>query len=178
MLKIRVSHAKFFVLFLIAFSIYFDVKSQTPTPMALLETAKKNTISSYLGSIGIESSVLYNGSEYLTYNPLNGEHPYLYINWKEGSINYDGQLFNNVPLLYDISIDQVITKSFTGADFQLVKPFINFFTLGDRKFINLKDSSIQSGFYEILFDSKIKVYSKHVKKFRETTSDRQVIRRF
>jgi hypothetical protein len=157
----------------VGFSIFFDADSQRANAPSSFETAQKNAISSYLTSMGVRSFLLYNGSEYVTYQSATREHPYLYINWELGTIDYDGQRYANVYLLYDLSTDQLITKSSSGDDFQLVKPFVNSFTLGDRRFVNLKDSSIYPGFYEILLEGKINVYSKHEKIKYQSKLDHQ-----
>lgn len=146
---------------------FMEAESQS-IDMLLLETAKTNAAKSSLDFIGAKSSPLLNGKEYLVYHPREKEHPYFTINWLKGSIVYNGDLYSNILLLYDISTDQVITKYFTGDHLCLVKPFIASFTLENRKFTQLHDLSLNSGFYEVLSDKKIKVYAKHEKVLRET----------
>lgn len=123
-------------------------------------------------------SRLYNGTEYAFYHPLKGEYPYLYEAWKEGAVAYDGQLFTDLKLLYDISTDQVVVKYAAGGNAQLIKPLVDFFTLDERKFVKVDDSLHHHGFYEILFDGKIKVYAKHEKAMREYIVDRELHREF
>ncbi|HTH54401.1 MAG TPA: hypothetical protein VL728_00055 [Cyclobacteriaceae bacterium] len=153
---------KFLVSCCLTFSIFFGAKSQSSNASSF-EIAQKNAIGTYLKAVGVRSYLLYNGSEYVMYQSTIREHPYLYINWELGTIDYDGQLYANVYLLYDLNSDQIITKSTAGGDFQLVKSFVNFFALGDRRFVHLRDSISVPGFYEILLEGKIGVYSKHEK---------------
>ena len=141
-----------------------------------LEAAKTNAINSSRDFLGERSSLLFNGKEYLPYHPLEKEHPYLTVTWLKGTVDYSGDRYSNIFLPYDTYTDQLITKYFTG-DFCLVKPFVASFTIGSRKFVQLRDSTVKPGFYEMLFDNKFKVYAKREKILHETTSVDQAIRR-
>ena len=57
-------------------------------------------------------SRLYNGGDYIVYMPKDEEHPYYRSDdWSYGSIVYWGELYENVPLLYDLSIDEALEQS-------------------------------------------------------------------
>jgi len=141
------------------------------------EAAQQNAIEAYSKNMG-KGLRLYNGSEYSYYRPLKDEHPYLDKKWTIGTVDYDNQLFTDLSLLYNINSDQLIADYATGGSAQLIKPLINFFTLGNRKFVKLNDSLNRHRFYEILFDGKIKVYSKHQKEFSEIVEDGKIHRDF
>ena len=72
-------------------------------------------------------SHLYNGSQYIDYQPLEDEHPYYLANdWTSGTIIYDGEKYENVSLLYDISADKNETTNMAAERPTLVK------TLSDK----------------------------------------------
>ena len=158
-------------------SSLLEAKSQVTEKLPSLEVAKTNAINFSLDLVGTRSSPVLNGKEYLLYRPLEKEHPYLTNTWLKGTIDYNGDRYSDIFLLYDINTDQVITKYFTGDAFCLVKPFIGSFTLENRKFVQLRDSSVNLGFYELLSDNKVKVYAKREKIVRETATAAQEIHR-
>jgi hypothetical protein len=114
---------------------------------------------------------LYNGGAYKDYVSLKGEHPYfLSEDWAIGEIHYNGAYFDQVPLLYNIYSNQVITETPSAAIMiQLVRDKITSFTLHGRSFVFLKENT-SPGFYELLCFGPITLYSRHVKEFLSTTS--------
>src|SRR3569833_1134939 len=61
-------------------------------------------------AIGQESR-LYNGHEYLSYDPRikgNALFPNDAKTWATGDVNYDGFTYSNVPMMYDIVKDAVV----------------------------------------------------------------------
>jgi hypothetical protein len=177
MLKHRLAFLELLLSLLFVSILIIEAKSQKANTLSSIEAAKTNAVNSSLDFIGTRSSLLFNGKEYLVYRPLEKEHPYLTVNWLKGTVDYDGDHYSDVFLLYDIDADQLITKYLGGDNFRLVKPFIASFTLGNRKFVQLRDSSVKAGFYEILSDHKFKVYAKREKIWHETAAFDQAIRR-
>lgn len=116
-----------------------------------------------------KQSPLYNGSQYAVYNPVEEEHPYfLKDDWMDGTIIYSGEQFDNISLMYDISLDKVIAEHFAGAAVELITAKVTTFTLDGHVFRMYKKSddvreSINEGFYEVLYDGKIKILKRHVK---------------
>jgi hypothetical protein len=124
------------------------------------------------------TSNLFNGREYIVYKPMKDEHPYLTMDWEEGDVLYDGQLYQGRSLLYDVSIDQLIAKYYNDDDIELVREKISYFTLGKRKFIPINSGVATLGFHELLFDGEVKVLAKFEKKFLEKTSGLELTREF
>ena len=116
------------------------------------------------------SQHLYNGSEYVPYQPLNEEHPYfLTEEWITGSLKYDGEWFYDVPLLYDIDREVLVASYYyKGIKMQLNNTRIDEFTIGAHRFINVKThlDSIRpgKGFFELMYDGKTDVFVKRTKK--------------
>jgi hypothetical protein len=123
---------------------------------------------------------LYNGSDYAEYRSLQDEHPYFGTDdWVYGTVFYDGYLYENVPLLYDISTDQLLTETYYSSSImKLIKDKITYFTLPGKKFVNQPDTTISPGFYELLYDGKTKVYARHSKLLQETLSSQEIIHSF
>jgi len=130
-------------------------------------TAVNNVIANYHKNIGDQTGK-YNGSQNVSYTVSFYEgHPYFFKHeLSKGSITYDNVVFENVELLYDEVKDWVILQDSTHR-IQLVSQRLQGFTLFDQPFIRLeKDANtpiVSSGFYQVLYDGKIKLYKKEVK---------------
>lgn len=117
---------------------------------------------------------LYNGKHYEFDSPtIEGNAFYGdSIQFAQGVVNYDGFRFENVPLLYDISRDLVITKTsdlFTA--FVLYTNKINDFYIGAHHFVKLEASADKNvpkpGFYELAYDGKVKVLVKRTSSIQQ-----------
>jgi hypothetical protein len=143
--------------------------------------AKKKSITLYTESIQRQSR-LYNGTDYIVYLPKYEEHPYFKSDdWTYGSIMYWGDLYENVALLYDLTIDQVITEHNRGNPIKLIAEKIEAFTIFDHSFVRLQrdsSNSISEGFYDRLYDGAVKVFAKHQKIHREKLEAKEIIPRF
>lgn len=155
---------------------------QAATDTTFLTSAKENQISLYTRYIEGQTR-LNNGSEYRDYLSRNDEHPYFGIDdWEYGDIIYDEETYENVPMFYDLSRDEIITEhSLNGAKIELIAEKIQWFTLGKHTFVRLKaDSSkvIESGFYELLHDGKTKVYVRWEKSLQQKVEANDIIFNF
>ncbi|HEY6976856.1 MAG TPA: hypothetical protein VH396_11250 [Chitinophagaceae bacterium] len=121
---------------------------------------------------------LYNGSEYAGYPfRLTEGHQFFETNeLVNGSIVYDGVLYENVPMQIDLITEHVIIKCFGGAYLmQLINEKISSFKLLDHTFIRItKDSAnsnvISTGFYDRLYTGNLTVLKKEQKKIQENVS--------
>jgi hypothetical protein len=124
-------------------------------------------------------SRLYNGSDYIVYQPHFEEHPYFKIDdWAMGSIVYWDELYENVPVLYDLSTDEVITENRGGHPIKLVAEKVQSFTVSEHTFVRLirdENNKINDGFYDRLYDGDLKVYARLVKVYRETLNHQEII---
>jgi hypothetical protein len=74
----------------------------------------------------------------------------------EGSIVYQNDYYDKIPLQFDISADKVITEHATsGAKIQLINNKITAFTIENHRFIKLEAKQADTlkltpGFYEVL----------------------------
>lgn len=160
------------------------IKSQTSADTALLSLQKKNAVALYYQSLQTQSG-LYNGSEYVPYvNMLKDGHPYFdTTQMLPGSVFYDGMLYNNVPMLYDIIRDELIIQHYNKVFYlQLIKSKIDSFNLMSHAFVHMgRDSTgknnLKEGFYDLLYNGKIKLYVRRFKTIQETIPDFTVERR-
>ncbi|HRI22663.1 MAG TPA: hypothetical protein PLA68_17000 [Panacibacter sp.] len=124
------------------------------------------------------STGLYNGSEYAdhSYEIKQGSlffEPGEFVN---GSVVYDGILYENVRLLYDLVDERIIIKDpFAIYKLALINERLSEFTIADHKFVKLAEddslhSIINDGFYEVLFSGTNTVYKKQKKKIEEELS--------
>jgi hypothetical protein len=134
------------------------------------EAAVKNTIKLYARSIQGQTS-LYNGSQYREPNRSNNDqHPFFDSDdWVFGTVNYDGEFYDNVPLLYDITADKIVTENYYNADqITLVSGKLTAFTMGKHTFTKLSHTTLpRSGFYQVLYDGASMVVARRQKVIRE-----------
>lgn len=101
---------------------------------------------------------LFNGIEYVElYRTINERHKFFESSdFLTGSIVYDGQFYDEVPLKYDLNVDELLFN--VGYNYEyptliLFKSKIESFQLGKSNFvqINNSESTIEmNGFYELL----------------------------
>src|SRR5271154_5846993 len=83
-----------------------------PVDSSFLAKANEKAVEIYTQSIGSQAN-LYNGVEYRGYaeNRSDKGHAYFINNdWADGTIDYDGSRYENVPLMYDLVTDKVILE--------------------------------------------------------------------
>ena len=122
-----------------------------------------------------KQSRLYNGVEFLGYSPRIEGHAYFATDqWQTGSLIYDGMIYKDVPLLYDIFKDGLIVRHFNNYfRVGLVREKVKEFTLSDHHFIRIEIDSLSNqplttGFYDVLYSGKIMAIAKRVKTISET----------
>jgi len=154
---------------------------ETKLDTSFVSLAKKQVIARYAASIENQSR-LYNGADYVYYIPRDEEHPYYRVDdWSYGSIVYWDELYENVPLLYDLTIDHPITEHNRGNPIKLLAEKVQSFTMLGHTFVRLypdEKNKIPVGFYDRLYDGKSKVFAKYSKVYEETLESRSIIPRF
>ena len=102
---------------------------------------------------------LLSGTEYVNYSRPNGVgHQFFASNIAQtGSIRYDGQLFTDVPLLYDLKLDQVVVPDLArNTSRRLLAEKIARFEVGGHQFVRVVSadtaarSAVPTGFYDLL----------------------------
>jgi hypothetical protein len=142
---------------------------------ALLKQAIQNTIQFYHEGIG-DQAAKFNGTQYQGYTvSFSDGQPYFKANvLSNGSIIYDGVLFENVKLLYDEVADCVVLQDSIHR-IQLVNERLSAFRVQESNFERLvkkENSPLHStGFYEVLTKGKTTLYKKETKKMIDKFSN-------
>ncbi|MBZ9632445.1 hypothetical protein LB465_16810 [Salegentibacter sp. LM13S] len=133
--------------------------------------SKEKIYSWYDQQTGIENSILFRGIEYVETDRIINEKHKFFKNeeFQNGSVNYDGQTFYNVPLKYNIYDDLLLVNLQQGQRnlfIQLIGDKVNQFQIYDHKFKYLKvdNDSDSKGFYEVINEEgEFKVFKRHLK---------------
>lgn len=153
--------------FFINISIYNSAIAQKES---LPESIPANYIKQYfLNEEGVATH-LYTGKEYVGYEKTIKGDPFFATSEMEGnSLFYDGSLYENVPLLFDIVSNQIIINRYhDNLKIKLLSEKIKYFTLAGHRFENVdmaqKDGTIANGIYDLVVDGKIMVFVKRSKR--------------
>lgn len=116
--------------------------------------------------------LLYNGVEYKPFpEPYDG-HPYFESEYvEEGQVSYDGELYENVPMQYDLLTDLLVLEHYDQKGYVgMMKPHqdkVRLFTLLEHTFILIDGDStngvLKDGFYDLLYSGSVKVLAKRKK---------------
>ena len=169
---------KYLLLFLIACCVKNVAHAQAVADSldAKQTTVYTNIERDFYKKIGPQSR-LYNGMQYDLYNPhMKGNAYYDDVDsWNKGSVFYDGYLYTNVNMMYDIYKDEVVILIYNNfMRISLISEKIRDFNLLDQHFIYLKNNptnsnSLKTGFYGELYGGKIQVLSKKTKNIQNST---------
>ena len=158
-------------------------KAQSPVDTGIAQLQKFNAVDLYYQSLKQQSG-LYNGSEYVQYiNLLKEGHPYFDTSaLTNGNVYYDGLVYSDVPVLYDLIIDELIARHYNKVFLvKLIRSRVDSFSIREHHFLHLgRDSiaeGIQEGFYDRIYNGNIKLYVKRKKVIQESIPDMQVERR-
>ncbi len=117
-----------------------------------------------------ESQHLYNGRMYFINKTEQGEHAFFRTDeWTRGTVQYDGQRFENVPLLYDIYLDQLVARYQAGfGNVALQGPKVSEFTMDGHKFMRVEADTgriegLRTGYYDQLYDGPTRVVARRRK---------------
>lgn len=120
-------------------------------------------------------SELYNGFKYFdNYRTKNKDHQFFKSrDFQLGNVNYNGQIFYNVYMKYDVYKDNLVLRLPNQNNYvivKLIKERVYSFSLGDHNFVNIPlslDELIEpslKGFYEVLKKTNsTSLYKKHLK---------------
>lgn len=121
---------------------------------------------------------LFDGIDYMFYDPEIKGNAYFQdnIEWNKGTVVYDGFRYKNVPMLYDIYADQLITEAYHSAlSIQLIKNRVQSFDLLGHHIIQIKQdpanpTSLKTGFYDELYGGKIQVLAQRSKSIQHANN--------
>lgn len=155
---------KYFFVFYLCLVFCADSKSQT-LPSDTNQTIGINNYTKFYFDEIKENSRLYNGSEYFEYNPaIKGNAYYNDVNvWKTGTVCYNDIVYHNVPLMYDIFKDCLVSLYYNKfSKYNLVNEKLQYFDLADGHFVylnvdSLTNPEIRNGIYNQFYKGKTEV---------------------
>jgi len=169
---------KYLLLFLIACGVKNVAFAQTVADSlnAKQTPIYANVECDFYEKIGPQSR-LYSGIQYDLYNPHMKGNAYFndVDSWNKGSVFYDGYLYTNVNMMYDIYKDEVVILIYNNfMRISLISEKVRDFDLLNQHFIYLKNNpansnSLKTGFYDELYSGKIQVLSKKTKNIQNST---------
>ena len=162
-------HCLSFFIVVCFFAISNPVFSQSATNTDPLKQVTENTITAYQKSIGAQSR-LYRGLGFEFYDLQSKSAPYFKdsIAFTNGSVKYDGDIFKNIPLLYDLHKQLLITLMYDNlTKISLHNDYVTEFDVRGHHFINYKPDSVNkkmdAGFYDEIYNGKHQLLVRRVK---------------
>lgn len=135
-----------------------------------------------------EQLQLYNGIAYkeiqVNRNLDRGNPFFLLDSMGIEQIRFDGVLYSNIRLQYDLLQNQVITTlPNTNLKIALIHDKVQHFTVHGHFFENIREGALpsenfQPGFYEVLYKGKVCVYAKRIKVITESNNNLVIKRNF
>jgi hypothetical protein len=130
-------------------------------------------------NLGKEALDFNNGTAHLNFDKTidNENRYYITDEFKSGSISYNGQNYFNLDLKYDIFKDELVFRPYienNHIQINLVKEKVDFFKIGNQKFVNLKvlPSNLKTGYYEeTVTGNNSTLYIKYYKEKRDIIKD-------
>ena len=159
---------------------------------ALLNESLLKIIAVHDQALG-ENIRLYNGSANPGYNHISIGNPYFQADLVQpGSIFYDGIIYRQVQMLYDLVQDNVVIVQFSDNSLSpeyrnslrmdLIRDRVGWFTVAGHDFIRLDADSnsikMKDGFYDRVYNGNIKVLIKRTKKYEEEVKGLELERRY
>jgi hypothetical protein len=135
--------------------------------------ALMNVQNYFQNTIG-EDAHIFTGREYLGYAAFIKGHPFFLTDqMQQCEIFYDGTLYENIPLLFDIVSQKIVINRYNQNDtISLLNAKIKYFVLQGHRFENLSFSEgneeiIRQGIYDILLAGKVNLLVKRIKNIRD-----------
>ncbi|MCW3116282.1 MAG: hypothetical protein JWM28_364 [Chitinophagaceae bacterium] len=159
---------------------------------SLLNSSLQQVINIHNQTLG-ENIHLYNGPQNAGYNHLSTGHPYFIADEVQpGSVFYDGILYRGVLMLYDLEQDNAVIVRYNNENISeeyrnilrmdLIRNQVGWFTLPGHEFVRLEADSnsrdMKDGFYDRVYNGKIKVFIKRTKKHVEEVKGSELERRY
>ncbi|MGY3213298.1 hypothetical protein [Mucilaginibacter sp. HD30] len=134
------------------------------TDTALTSTTTNAALQLYQNAMSGQLK-LYNGPEYKYENPNIKGSPFFNESneWQKGTVGYDGAVYQNVSMRYDLFKDELVLLHYNGVfSFYLIKDKVNFFDFGQHYFTRVKvTGGIPAGYYEVLYNGSTTILAKH-----------------
>lgn len=128
---------------------------------------------------------LYNGRAYYIYDAREEEFQfYVDRKFEKGTVFYDGQRYDSIPMMYDLVRDELIIKHANGFEnIVLQSPKVRYFDFYGHKYFWLVagkqiDPNMTTGFYDHVYEGKSRVLVRRTKQRQERILEKKVIAQF
>lgn len=171
------SHTLNGLCFWILISFSTGVYSQDANVDNLSSKALSKAFYEYDNYFGKNLSI-YTGKQYNDkYGAVDGHQFFMDDYWEQGSVIFDGQLYDSIYLKYDIFNDELLVEYFSDKGLAMTlllqNTMVSSFTLQGHTFIKLQVDSaatIKTGFYDQLFlGANVSAYARRQKEIVRTT---------
>ncbi len=146
--------------------------AQTTSPG---QSSAYNNINAYYQNEVRDKSHLYTGKEYPAYKAgIQGTQFFMSPQMQNSTLFYDGTLFEDVPLLFDlVRHDVVINRYEDNTRIKLLSEKIKYFIISGHRFENLtvrgvNGEELTNDFFDIVFEGKADVLVDRIKKIEMT----------
>ena len=141
---------------------------------SFVQVAKSQAVSQY-DKVLKQQAHVYEGNQYVGHDPRIKVHPYYVVDsLQTGTVTYNGFQYRAVKLLYDIVWDELVVQPPDGGyRLRLHTDKIAAFSLGPHQFARFVGDSvagIRTGFYEIIYNGRVKALAKRLKTVQEDIS--------
>ncbi len=154
--------------------LFFSLKLEATIAQNVIDTSESSLVREFNKRLSPQIR-LYNGPSYVGFDGKLVGNPYLgdKIEFVRGEVDYDGFNFSDIPLMYDMAQEKLISIVPKGyAEFSLVSDKVTSFKIQNKKFVNLKlkndkGEPLHLGFYEQTYNGTIQVLVKLKKQVKE-----------
>jgi hypothetical protein len=158
---------KFSITALFCVITVLTISAQQSNQNDFRKQAIQNLIGLYYQSLDAQAEI-YNAPLYERHIPaFTSGHPFFFADsFSVGSIGYNGLVYEDVPILYDIVRDELVTRSPKGFTIALIKPKVDSFFFAGHSFIKLNDDTsgmATQSYYERLYNGNIQFLVKRKK---------------
>ncbi len=132
-------------------------------------------VQQYVQSRG-NNLLFYNGIEYAHSYPHTTGHPFFLTDtFQQSSLLYEGVLYQNVPLAYDLVSNAVVIKNKEQFLIELKNEKISWFVLEDHSFVSLpsseqKSDELKPGIYEVSDYGTVAVFIRREKVVKQAAN--------
>ena len=147
-----------------------------PADSVQLHTIAKNMEAVFNKAIG-DRSGLYNGPAFIPYNFRSKTN----ANFKDttsfsnGAVNYDGVVYTNVPLIYNLHKEVLVSHLYNGFSlYTFLNDRVYTFDLLDHHFVRILADTVNkqltTGFFDELYNNKLRLLARRTKSIQEESS--------
>ncbi|MDB5120291.1 MAG: hypothetical protein JWN56_1509 [Sphingobacteriales bacterium] len=154
--------------------VHFSFRVIAQTSDTTIRKSADNRIGTVYPNSFESTYPLYNGTQYLPYPFMinDGIRSFITTEFVPATITYDGKTYVNVKSLYDLVDGNLIIQHFDNFFFIRLHPErVESFTISGHTFIRINADSVNTtpaaGFYDLLYDGKVKFLAKRSKTLEE-----------